>query len=79
MYVDDEVPESARLELEPDIAAWLRLIANAYYRGDMEHAMNESLRAIMEMEQAPNDVWGPLIRQAASRHRGRRRPSPSVD
>lgn len=55
------------LWLALDVAEYLHKIADAYYDGDVEMAMNACIRAVMAAEQAPNDPWAGISQQAASR------------
>lgn len=59
--------------LDREVAVWLHKLANEHYRGNVQTAMNEALKAIMKMEQNPEDRWKAISWQAASRRRGSER------
>lgn len=63
------------LWLDEDIAVFLHELADREFGGDVELAMNDCLRAIMDAMAQPNDPWaavGGQARRKAVRH-GRRR------
>lgn len=62
------------LWLDLDVAEYLHQIADAYYDGDVEQAMNACIRAVMAAEKAPDDPWAGISQQAASRAPRRRPP-----
>lgn len=56
--------------LDRKVAVWLHEVADQYYGGNVETAMNEALKAVMKAEQNPEDRWAAISWQAASRRRG---------
>lgn len=65
----DEVPPSARLWLDPDVARWLHLQADKHYAGDVERALNEAIRTVMLQVAEPGNPWAALQHQLRSRQR----------
>lgn len=52
------------------MALWLHTLADKYYDGDLQRAMNACLRAVMVAEAQPDDPWAAVSWQAQDRSRG---------
>lgn len=63
MDTTDEVPDWAKLWLEPDVAAFLHRVADSYFNGDVNLALNEVLRINVAMYEKPNDMWAGIVAQ----------------
>lgn len=68
-----DIPESAQLWLERDVAEFLHQVADEYFDGDRPLALNELLRIPMAMYAKPSDVWAAIEQQNAAHVRARQR------
>lgn len=68
----DEVPDWAKVWLDHDVATWLHVIADKYFAGNVELAMNEMLRVTMAMSTKPDDPWAGIMAQQKAHSRGQR-------
>lgn len=55
------------LWMDEDVAQFLHDLADLHYEGNVEKAMNESLRAVMIAMRTPEDPWAGVSWQARSR------------
>jgi hypothetical protein len=74
METTDEVPDWAKVWLDRDVAAWLHVQADRFFGGNVDLALNEFLRVVMEMSAKPDDPWAGI--EAHRRAHARGRPAP---
>jgi hypothetical protein len=65
--------ERTNVDIDDDVADWVHQIADDYYNGDVQKAMNVMLTTMMKMHQKPDDVWGPIEWEATTRRAAARR------
>jgi hypothetical protein len=64
----EQVPDWAKVWLHRDVAQWLHALADAKFQGDVEAALNATVRSVMNQQREPRpqdqvsaDPWGDLI------------------
>jgi hypothetical protein len=72
METTDEVPDWAKVWLDLDVAAWLHEVADKYFAGSVQLALNEMLRVPMAMSQKPDDRWVGLEAKKKAHEAGER-------
>lgn len=70
METTDEVPDWAKIWLERDVASWLHVIADRYFAGNTELALNEMLRIPMALSTKPDDPWAGIEAHRKAKMRG---------
>jgi hypothetical protein len=70
MDTTDEVPDWAKVWFDRDVAEWLHVIADKYFAGNVELAMNEMLRITMAMYNKPDDRWAGIEEHRRAHARG---------
>ncbi len=65
----NKVPEWAKIWLDMDVATWLHEQADRHYGGNVELALNETLRAVKARMTNPGDLWAMSRHQVQSRLR----------
>lgn len=63
----DEVPDSALVWLDHDVAVWLHTEADRHYGGDVSKALNDTVRVVMAAVERPNDPWAAVVKQSELR------------
>ena len=67
--VVNDIPETALLWLDRDVAAWLHRVADRDFGGDRQLALNGELRATMAADPVRDDPWA-LVRARAMVRQG---------
>lgn len=55
--VERDVPEEALLWLDEDNAVFLHAMADRFFAGDVNTALNAVVRSVAQAQQAPHDPW----------------------